>query len=609
MLQIEAASIVSGHVDSFGVLILTANDGTEIPAGFVTGEKGDPGVPGAPATALLTATDTATIDISLSGSGTPADPWVLSADFKGSAGTVTYIARQVGEVFFWLGSTVPTGCLKLEGQTVSRTTYADLFAAWGTTYGAGDGSTTFGLPDMRGRVPVGLDGSADFTSLGKIGGEKTHLLTAAESGLRSHRHAIPMGSTVTTNSYDDYAVRGAGGTPDSGFRTGTPKALTSAFGSNGWGSADMADVPALNAHNILQPYLTGYWVVKALYTASEVSPIAPPMTPIVARTVGEMYLWAGAVCPDGGLWAEGQAVSRTLYADLFSKIGTTYGAGDGTTTFNVPDMRGKVPVGYDSTQTEFNAIAKTGGQKTTNHGFYVPGINSGSMQASGDAYEVADIAALNSFLTAGGSSAATKAVSVQAVGGSVIGTGTGNTEVRHYRYTSPNLQPYVALRWVIKAAYTGSEIGPGTSHVHAIADVTGLQTQVDLIASLQTQLNALSNGVDIVVTPVATYINTIAGTAKVFGKHVVLTLQLKFKVVANAFVAFATIPVAYGPVLAYGAGSWGIAHGIVRNETRGGTGYARVVNDGGNCYLAFGDGGLTNIQANDNVAFTVAYAI
>jgi phage-related tail fiber protein len=63
----------------------------------------------------------------------------------------------VGEVCFFGMSTAPAGFLKANGAAVSRTTYADLFAAIGTTYGTGDGSTTFNLPDMRGEFPRGWD--------------------------------------------------------------------------------------------------------------------------------------------------------------------------------------------------------------------------------------------------------------------------------------------------------------------------------------------------------------------------------------------------------------------------------------------------------------------
>lgn len=60
-----------------------------------------------------------------------------------------------------------------------------------------------------------------------------------------------------------------------------------------------------------------------------------------------IFAYAGATAPEGFLFCDGQAVSRTDYARLFAVIGTTFGAGDGTTTFNVPDLRGEFMRGAD----------------------------------------------------------------------------------------------------------------------------------------------------------------------------------------------------------------------------------------------------------------------
>lgn len=79
---------------------------------------------------------------------------------------------------------------------------------------------------------------------------------------------------------------------------------------------------------------------------------------------GMVAPFAGSSAPDYWLMCDGAAVSRTTYEDLFATIGTTYGEGDGSTTFNVPDLRGRMAVGYDSAQTEFAELGKTGGSKT-----------------------------------------------------------------------------------------------------------------------------------------------------------------------------------------------------------------------------------------------------
>jgi microcystin-dependent protein len=110
----------------------------------------------------------------------------------------------VGMVIDVAGATAPLGTLLLYGQAVSRTTYADLFTYLGTTYGVGDGSTTFNLPDARGRVIAGKDdmggssanrltglaGGVNGDNLGATGGAEVHTLTIPE--MPGHSHALDM---------------------------------------------------------------------------------------------------------------------------------------------------------------------------------------------------------------------------------------------------------------------------------------------------------------------------------------------------------------------------------------------------------------------------------
>lgn len=150
------------------------------------------------------------------------------------AGTVLATAR----------STAPTGYLLCDGSAVSRTTYADLFTAISTTYGSGDGSTTFNVPDLRGRVPVGVDGAAGRLSandaLGNTSGSETHTLTEAQ--LPSHHHVIPI---VT-------GAIGSGST--AGILHSSTSSAPSTTTSNNAGSG--------SAHNNLQPYQIVNYMIK-----------------------------------------------------------------------------------------------------------------------------------------------------------------------------------------------------------------------------------------------------------------------------------------------------------------------------------------------------------
>lgn len=113
----------------------------------------------------------------------------------------SYVGRvPVGALLPYAGTASPDTNVWLlcDGDAVSRTTYAALFTAIGTTFGNGDGSTTFNLPDLRGRVPMGLDNmggssanrvtDASADSLGGAVGSEDHTLTASE--MPSHTHSI-----------------------------------------------------------------------------------------------------------------------------------------------------------------------------------------------------------------------------------------------------------------------------------------------------------------------------------------------------------------------------------------------------------------------------------
>lgn len=86
---------------------------------------------------------------------------------------VTAVAIPTGALLMWPKTTAPTGYLKCNGAAVSRTTYADLYSAIGTTYGSGDGSTTFNVPDFDNRFPVGY---GDLYSMAATGGSRDAVL-------------------------------------------------------------------------------------------------------------------------------------------------------------------------------------------------------------------------------------------------------------------------------------------------------------------------------------------------------------------------------------------------------------------------------------------------
>lgn len=114
----------------------------------------------------------------------------------------------------YAGATAPSGFLLCQGQAVSRTTYARLFAAIGTLHGAGDGSTTFNVPDMRDKFPYG----AGKNALGKIGGEEAHTLTKAElPAVIPDARQSSTGGTNTNASYIKFEYGATWTTSNNGF--------------------------------------------------------------------------------------------------------------------------------------------------------------------------------------------------------------------------------------------------------------------------------------------------------------------------------------------------------------------------------------------------------
>lgn len=192
---------------------------------------------------------------------------VCASAFYGDGANLTgIVAMPTGAVVPFGGSSAPTGFLLCYGQAVSRTTYATLFGIISTTYGTGDGSTTFNLPDLRGRVVAGQDdmggvsadrltgqtGGVDGDTLGGSGGTETHTLTEAE--LASHSHGAAkrfVGSDSGTNRNSLVAAQSDIDTAFQGYETST-----------GGGDLLIQNTGSDSAHNNVQPTFILNYIIK-----------------------------------------------------------------------------------------------------------------------------------------------------------------------------------------------------------------------------------------------------------------------------------------------------------------------------------------------------------
>lgn len=139
---------------------------------------------------------------------------------------------------------------------------------------------------------------------------------------------------------------------------------------------------------------------------------------------------ASSNLPTGWMICDGSAISRTEYSQLFNVIGTSFGSGDGSTTFNIPNKKGRVSVGVDTSQTEFNTIGKTGGSKD---------LQEHSHSSIDGNFATENVSAVNAY----GSGNATLYKLGRA--STTATAGTGN---------SGNLQPYIVTNFIIKVSET-----------------------------------------------------------------------------------------------------------------------------------------------------------
>lgn len=208
---------------------------------------------------------------------TPADNTVTTAKLVDGNVTLAKLAAAVqallvptGAVSSFAGTSEPTGWLFCYGQAVSRTTYAALFAAIGTTYGVGDGTTTFNLPDLRGRVIAGQDdmggtsanrltnqtGGLDGDTLGATGGAETHTLTEAQ--LAAHYHFTRWEGTSNDQNASPAASRYAA----SIYNPGGDNDAFSGFTNNAANVARSSSTGGGGAHNNIQPTIILNYIIK-----------------------------------------------------------------------------------------------------------------------------------------------------------------------------------------------------------------------------------------------------------------------------------------------------------------------------------------------------------
>jgi microcystin-dependent protein len=212
--------------------------------------------------------------------GTPTAPTAAYGTNTTQIATTAFVqqAGLTGEIKMWCTASAPTGYLMCNGQTVSRSTYSGLFAVIGTTFGAGDGSTTFTLPNYTNRMPVGAGsayalaatgGSADaivvshshtYSGTTSTGGAHTH--SVSDPG---HGHSSPLKYAYNAGTSGDpgaeVALVGTGGVFQVNSNT-TGISVNSGGDHNHTYSGTSSTAGSSGTNANLPPYLGIYFIIK-----------------------------------------------------------------------------------------------------------------------------------------------------------------------------------------------------------------------------------------------------------------------------------------------------------------------------------------------------------
>jgi len=170
-------------------------------------------------------------------------------DFDG-ANIVGLVGVDTGTIIPWATASTPTGYLACDGSAVSRSTYSALFAVVGTTYGVGDGSSTFNVPNLTDKIPVGKSGTKAIASTG--GADNANVSSVSANN-----------TTISTTNMPSHSHTTAGGSDRNTANSGNQCPSNNASGGNnsGGGGSHNHSINAATV-SILQPFIEINYVIK-----------------------------------------------------------------------------------------------------------------------------------------------------------------------------------------------------------------------------------------------------------------------------------------------------------------------------------------------------------
>lgn len=398
----------------------------------------------------------------------------------------------LGTILEYSGGTAPKGYMICDGSAISRTKYSELFNLIGTAYGAGDGSTTFNLPDKRGKVGVGYDSTnTNFNILGKTGGEETHVLTEDEMPSHVHKANFSLGGAGNAEGRLVLGNNTQNGTTSGNY--GSP--IASAGGGQ--------------AHNNIQPYITLNYIIKV----EEIIPVAGKVINQKDSTnetstysckyidenvgggdtlpIGAIVPFGGNNIPDGWLECNGEVYLISEYQELYDAIGLTWVNssvhGASTGYFCVPDLGGRVPVGQTDELSALNydgtyVMGGYGGNEKHTHTIKIGHATWYGVPMSESnlgLYIMDESGNRSSTSSAGGRLPTTNRSRNAALTTSMTTLSHDGfaTETQGSSFSQFTLQPYIVTRYIIKAKHVQQPVN------NILSETLPIGTEVDFTGS------------------------------------------------------------------------------------------------------------------------------
>ena len=256
---------------------------------------------------------------------------------------------EVGVIMSYAGTSVPTGFLECDGSAVSRSTYAELFSKIGVTWGSGDGSTTFNLPDGRSGFLVGAGTGTQFTvntnrSVGDYNDDQ----------LQDHEHEVKNNSSFGLEYQGATVTGGANGNvnADNPFN-----AAVDYFAKDiSTGRSGTETVP----NSLAVKFIIRYAPKGAL--------MGEGFSLETNDDIGKIFDYAGASLPTGHKWCNGESLDTTTYSDLFNVIGYRFG-GSGS-SFTLP---------FDTNLKQYTLSVSGSNSWSTSYAVGVPYVTDGGV--------------------------------------------------------------------------------------------------------------------------------------------------------------------------------------------------------------------------------------